>query len=77
MHATIVLQFREGEGQIFSKLCDRSALLSVVSHSLSAYITTLESLPLQRLSTRIAAEVRRTFSHSGYSWNVSGLHVDV
>jgi len=49
--------YREGEGQIFSKLCDRSALLSVVSHSLSAYITTLESLPLQRLSTRIAAEV--------------------
>ena len=35
----------------------RSALLSVVSHSLSAYITTLESLPLQRLSSRIAAEV--------------------
>jgi len=49
--------YREGEGQIFSKLCDRSALLSVVSHSLSAYITTLESSPLQRLSTRIAAEV--------------------
>merc|ERR1719189_2591782 len=49
--------YREGEGQIVSKLCDRSALLSVVSHSLSAYITTLESLPLQRLSTRIAAEV--------------------
>merc|ERR1719189_2645753 len=49
--------YREGEGQIVSKLCDRSALLSVVSHSLSAYITTLESLPLQRLSSRIAAEV--------------------
>jgi hypothetical protein len=49
--------YREGEGQIFSKLCDRSALLSVVSHSLSAYITTLEPLPLQRLATRIAAEV--------------------
>ena len=48
---------REGEGQIFSKLCDRSALLSVVSHSLSAYITTLESVPLQRLSSRIASEV--------------------
>ena len=40
-----------------SKLCDRSALLSVVSHSLSAYITTLESVPLQRLSSRIASEV--------------------
>jgi len=49
--------YREGEGQIFSKLCDRSALLSVVSHSLSAYITTLESVPLQRLSSRIASEV--------------------
>jgi hypothetical protein len=30
------------------KLCDRSSLLSVVSHSLSAYITTLEPVPLQR-----------------------------
>ena len=49
--------YREGEGAIVSKLCDRSALLSVVSHSLSAYITTLESLPLQRLSSRIATEV--------------------
>lgn len=49
--------YREGEGQIFSKLCDRTALLSVVSHSLSAYITTLESIPLQRLSARIATEV--------------------
>jgi len=49
--------YREGEGQIVSKLCDRSALLSVVSHSLSAYITTLESVPLQRLSSRIASEV--------------------
>ena len=49
--------YREGEGQIVSKLCDRSALLSVVSHSLSAYITTLESVPLQRLSSRIAGEV--------------------
>ena len=49
--------YREGEGQVVSKLCDRSALLSVVSHSLSAYITTLESLPLQRLSSRIATEV--------------------
>merc|ERR1711892_1211660 len=49
--------YREGEGQIFSNLCDRSALLSVVSHSLSAYITTLESVPLQRLSSRIASEV--------------------
>jgi len=49
--------YREGEGQIFSKLCDRSSLLSVVSHSLSAYITTLEPGPLQRLSARIACEV--------------------
>ena len=49
--------YREGEGAIVSKLCDRSALLSVVSHSLSAYITTLESVPLQRLSSRIATEV--------------------
>jgi len=49
--------YREGEGQIFSKLCDRSSLLSVVSHSLSAYITTLEPVPLQRLSARIACEV--------------------
>ena len=49
--------YREGKGQIVSKLCDRSALLSVVSHSLSAYITTLESVPLQRLSSRIASEV--------------------
>jgi hypothetical protein len=44
--------FREGEGQIFSKLCDRSSLLSIVSHSLSAYITTLDAAPLQRLSNR-------------------------
>ena len=49
--------FREGEGHILLKLCDRSSLLSVVSHSLSAYITTLEPLPLQRLSARIASEV--------------------
>lgn len=49
--------YRESEGQIVSKLCDRSALLSVVSHSLSAYITTLESVPLQRLSSRIASEL--------------------
>ena len=49
--------YREGEGTIVSKLCDRSALLSVVSHSLSAYITTLESVPLQRLSSRIASEL--------------------
>ena len=28
-----------------------------MSHSLSAYITTLESVPLQRLSSRIASEV--------------------
>ena len=35
-------------GHILLKLCDRSSLLSVVSHSLSAYITTLEPLPLQR-----------------------------
>ena len=49
--------FREGEGHILLKLCDRSSLLSVVSHSLSAYITTLEPLPLQRLSSRIASEV--------------------
>jgi len=49
--------FREGEGHILLKLCDRSSLLSVVSHSLSAYITTLEPLPLQRLSSRIATEV--------------------
>ena len=40
--------FREGEGHILLKLCDRSSLLSVVSHSLSAYITTLEPIPLQR-----------------------------
>jgi hypothetical protein len=46
------LMFREGEGQIFSKLCDRSSLLSIVSHSLSAYITTLDAAPLQRLSNR-------------------------
>lgn len=44
-------------GHILLKLCDRSSLLSVVSHSLSAYITTLEPLPLQRLSARIASEV--------------------
>ena len=44
--------YREGEGQIFSKLCDRSSLLSIVSHSLSAYITTLDAAPLQRLSNR-------------------------
>ena len=62
---------REGEGQIFSKLCDRSALLSVVSHSLSAYITTLESLPLQRLSTRIAAEVCAVHSSSETMFQVS------
>lgn len=49
--------FREGEGHILLKLCDRPSLLSVVSHSLSAYITTLEPLPLQRLSARIASEV--------------------
>jgi len=49
--------YREGEGTIFSKLCDRSSLLSIVSHSLSAYITTLDPLPLQRLSNRIAGEV--------------------
>ena len=35
-------------GQVLLKLCDRSSLLSVVSHSLSAYITTLEPVPLQR-----------------------------
>ena len=39
------------------KLSDRTSLLSVVSHSLSAYITTLEPAPLQRLSARIASEV--------------------
>ncbi len=39
------------------KLSDRTSLLSVVSHSLSAYITTLEPAPLQRLSARIATEV--------------------
>lgn len=49
--------YRESEGQIVSKLCDKAALLSVVSHSLSAYITTLESVPLQRLSSRIASEL--------------------
>ena len=35
-------------GQLLLKLCDRSSLLSVVSHSLSAYITTLDPIPLQR-----------------------------
>lgn len=49
--------FREGEGHILLKLCDRPSLLSVVSHSLSAYITTLEPIALQRLSARIASEV--------------------
>lgn len=49
--------YREGEGQVLLKLCDRSSLLSVVSHSLSAYITTLDPVPLQRLSSRIANEV--------------------
>ena len=44
-------------GQVLLKLCDKSSLLSVVSHSLSAYITTLDPIPLQRLSARIAAEV--------------------
>ena len=37
----------------------RSALLSVVSHSLSAYITTLESVPLQRLSSRDQMEIKK------------------
>lgn len=54
--------YREGEGQIFSKLCDRSSLLSIVSHSLSAYITTLDAAPLQRLSNRIAGEVSQWLS---------------
>lgn len=49
--------YREGEGQIMTKLCDRSTLLSIVSHSLSAYITALDPIPLQRLSMRIATEV--------------------
>ena len=49
--------FRAGEGHSLMKLSDRTALLSVVSHSLSAYITTLEPAPLQRLSARIASEV--------------------
>jgi len=53
----------EGEGHILLKLCDRSSLLSVVSHSLSAYITTLEPLPLQRLSARIASEVSLWVCH--------------
>ena len=35
-------------GQLLLKLSDRSSLLSVVSHSLSAYITTLDPIPLQR-----------------------------
>ena len=55
--------FREGEGHILLKLCDRSSLLSVVSHSLSAYITTLEPIPLQRLSARIAAEISIWMCH--------------
>ena len=42
--------FREGEGHILLKLCDRSSLLSVVSHSLSAYITTLGIFYKQRLN---------------------------
>ena len=49
--------FRAGEGHSLMKLSDRTSLLSVVSHSLSAYITTLEPAPLQRLSARIASEV--------------------
>lgn len=40
--------YKEGEGQLLMKLSDRTSLLSVVSHSLSAYITTLEPAPLQR-----------------------------
>ncbi len=55
--------FHEGEGHVLLKLCDRSSLLSVVSHSLSAYITTLEPLPLQRLSARIASEVSLWMTH--------------
>ena len=42
--------FREGEGHILLKLCDRSSLLSVVSHSLSAYITTLGIFYKQQLN---------------------------
>ena len=45
----IYRSLREGEGHILLKLCDRSSLLSVVSHSLSAYITTLGMFYKQRL----------------------------
>ena len=38
----------QGQGSFLMKLTDRTSLLSVVSHSLSAYITTLEPAPLQR-----------------------------
>ncbi|TRY79717.1 hypothetical protein TCAL_01984 [Tigriopus californicus] len=50
--------FREGAGHLLMRLSDRTSLLSVVSHSLSAYITTLEPAPLQRLSARLVKMVR-------------------